>query len=207
MIAQDLLPALQGINPEVTARQSSDWPAFLCPIASLVPLMRALRDNHGYDMLVDATAIDNGVEASPRFTVVYHLLSLATHSYLRVAANCLDDEKPTAPTLSHLWPTANWHERECFDLMGIVYEDHPDLRRILMWDSYPYHPLRKDFPLAGHPEELWDAEISAETGTKVIAAPMAGGPFVAKHGKYESQREPRAKDESWNEKKEKPEQR
>lgn len=205
MIALDLLPALQGLSSEVTARQSADCPAFNCPMGSLVAVLRSLRDEHGYNMLVDATAIDNGVDASPRFTVVYHLLSLRNRSYVRVAADCADDEKPTAPTVSGLWPTANWHERECYDLMGVVYEGHPDLRRILMWDGYPYHPLRKDFPLAGHPEDLWDEEISAETGTRLIAAPMAGGPFVAKHAQFESQREPRAKDESWNEKSPKPE--
>ncbi len=204
MIAQDLLTALQGLSSGVTARQTSDCTAFNCPINSLVTVLRSLRDQHGFDMLVDATAIDNGVDASPRFTVVYHLLSLRSRRYARVAADCVDDAKPSAPTVSHLWPTANWHERECFDMMGIDYLGHPDLRRILMWDSYPYHPLRKDFPLAGHPEDLWDEEISAETGTRLIAAPMVGGPFVAKHAPFEAQREPRAKDESWSEKKEKP---
>lgn len=204
MIAQDLLTALQGVSSEVSERPSADWPAFNCPIESLVEVLRTLRDNHGYDMLVDATGIDNGEEAAPRFTVVYHLLSTTAHSYVRVAADCSDSENPVAPTVSHLWAGADWHERECYDLLGIKYNGHPDLRRILMWDEYPYHPLRKDFPLAGHDESLWDEEISEETGTRVIPAPMAGGPFVAKSSSFENEKEPRAKDESWNEKKEKP---
>jgi NADH-quinone oxidoreductase subunit C len=98
-----------------------------------------------------------------------------------------------------LWAGANWHERECFDLMGIRFEGHPDLRRILMWDSYPYHPLRKDFPLAGIEVPLPDDEIANETGARVAAAPMVGGPFVASPGEINlTEAEPRAKDESWS---------
>lgn len=204
MIAQDLLAALQGINSAVAERGSADWPSFNCPVDSLVDVLKALRDNHGYDLLADATGIDNGVEAAPRFTVVYHLLSTTNHTYVRVAADCADSENPVAPSVVDLWPSADWHERESYDMLGITYENHPDLRRILMWDSYPHHPLRKDFPLAGHEEDLWDAEISEETGTKVISAPMMGGPFVSKSSEFESDKEPRAKDESWSEKQEKP---
>ncbi|MBK1880239.1 NADH-quinone oxidoreductase subunit C [Pelagicoccus mobilis] len=204
MIAQDLLAALQGVNSEVAERESADWPSFNCPIDSLVDVLRALRDNHGYDMLVDATGIDNGVEASPRFTAVYHLQSTANHVYVRVAADCADSENPVAPSVVDLWAGADWHERECYDLMGIKYENHPDLRRILMWDEYPYHPLRKDFPLAGHEGQLWDGEIAEVTGTGTIPAPMAGGPFVSSCSNFEADKEPRAKDESWNEKNEKP---
>lgn len=199
MIAQDLLVALQGVNSEVAERKSADWPAFNCPIDSLVAVLTALRDNHGYDMLVDATGMDNGVDAAPRFTVLYHLFSTANHVYVRVAANCADSETPVAPTVTGLWAGADWHEREAFDMLGIRYDQHPDLRRILMWDGYPYHPLRKDFPLAGYEEDLWDQEISEETGTKMIPAPMMGGPFVSKSSEFEGQKEPRAKDESWNE--------
>ena len=204
MIAQDLLAALQGVSSEVTERASADCPAFNCPIDSLFDVLRALRDNHGYDMLVDTTGIDNGVDASPRFTVIVHLVSTENHGYVRVAADCLNSETPVAPSLVDLWAGANWHERESFDLLGIRYENHPDLRRILMWDEYPHHPLRKDFPLAGHDDDLWDEEISEETGVTTIPAPMAGGPFVSKCSSFEAEKEPRAKDESWDEKNEKP---
>src|SRR5690606_23507622 len=103
MIAQDLLTALQGLSAETRERPSTDCPAFTCPIASLADSLKLLRDNHGFDMLSDATAIDNGVEASPRFTVVYHLLSTASASYVRIAADCLDSEDPVAPSVTHLW--------------------------------------------------------------------------------------------------------
>lgn len=204
MIAQDLKSALQGVCPEVAERASKDCAAFNVPIGRLADVMRFLRDEQGFDMLVDATGIDNGLEAAPRFTVVYHLLSTRQRRYARIAANCLSSEEPSAPSLVPLWPGANWHEREAFDLLGIRYEGHPDLRRILMWDGYPHHPLRKDFPLAGREEPLWDKEISEETGTTLIPAPMAGGPFVSRPSRFEDKREPRAKDESWNEAKEKP---
>jgi NADH-quinone oxidoreductase subunit C len=89
-------------------------------------------------------------------------------------------------------------------MFGIRFDGHPDMRRILMWDEYPHFPLRKDFPLAGIETELPDDEVAAETKEKVRPAPMAGGPFVAPQESHMSQREPRARDESWNEKKPKP---
>ncbi len=91
-------------------------------------------------------------------------------------------------------------------MFGIKFSGHPDLRRILMWDGYPYFPLRKDFPLAGIENTLPDAEVVAETKTGAIAAPMMGGPFVAaEDGINLSDTEPRAKDESWSERRPKPE--
>ena len=205
--ATTLAAQLQAQFLNLTARPSLDLPAFNIPAAEALALLQHLRDVHGFDLLADLTAIDWAPGASPRFTVVYHLLATDRAEYVRIAADCPSDDEPEMPTATTLWPGADWHERECFDLMGVKFTDHPDLRRILMWDGYPYHPLRKDFPLAGLPAELPDAEIAALSGTKVIGAPMAGGPFVAQPDgsvTTSSGREPRALDQTWAEHHEKP---
>ena len=191
--------------PSATPRASADCPAFNVPAADAMALLQHLRDAQAYDFLMDVTAIDWSAEKSPRFTVVWHLYSSTKHTYVRVAADCAADGEPVMPTATALWPGADWHERETYDMFGIKFTGHPDLRRILMWDEYPFHPLRKEFPLAGLPTDLNDAEIAAEVKEGVIAAPMAGGPFVATPGEPMSEAEPRAKDEAWNEQREKPE--
>lgn len=187
----------------VSMRESSDHPALNCPAGKLYELCSYLKNELGYDMLVDLTAIDWDAQ-SPRFTGIYHFLSTTKHQYLRVAADCEDDIHPSLPSLVQLYPAANWHERETYDLMGIHYKGHPDLRRILMWEDYPYHPLRKDFPLAGIETPLPADDVAEITGTSVKPAPMMGGPFVSSADGPMSQIEPQARDESWNEQKEKP---
>lgn len=201
----DIIATVQAHFPAVTARESVDHPALNVPASDVIAVLAFLRDTQGYDYLTDLTAVDWSAEKSPRFTVVWHLYSSTKHVWVRLAADCLDDANPSMPTTSTLWAGANWHERECYDLMGIRFEGHPDLRRILMWEGYPHHPLRKEFPLAGIPTDLPDAEIAAEIKVGTIAAPMAGGPFVATPGECMTDAEPRAKDESWNERREKPE--
>jgi len=202
----DVIAALREKFPEAAPRPSADLPAVDLPAGAAVAALQYLRDEHAFDFLVDLTAVDWGVEANPRFTVVWHLFSTTHHGYVRVAAPCASATEPVMPTVTGIWAGADWHERECYDMFGIKFPGHSDLRRILMWDGYPHHPLRKDFPLAGHEGVLSDPEISAETHTKVIAAPMAGGPFVAAPGEMNlTEAEPRAKDESWNEGHVKPE--
>lgn len=201
----DALTALKEKFPQATDRASSDHPAVNVPMGDLPGALRCLRDEFGCDLLTDLTAIDWAEGASPRFTMVYHLFSSTQHTYLRVAAHCVSDTEPTAPSVAGLWPGANWHERECYDMFGIKFDGHPDLRRILMWDGYPHFPLRKEFPLAGIETPLPDAEITEETGTAAIAAPMAGGPFVAAPGEINlTEAEPRAKDESWSDRRAQP---
>ena len=201
----DLPTTVSQQFPAATPRASADCPAFNIPADGAVALLQFLRDTQGYDFLMDVTAIDWSAEVSPRFTVVWHLYSSTKHTYVRIAANCPSDAEPAIPSMTSLWPGADWHERETYDMFGIKFTGHPDLRRILMWDAYPYFPLRKEFPLAGLPTEMSDADINAEIGVGVISAPMAGGPFVATPGEPMSDAEPRAKDEAWNEKREKPE--
>jgi NADH-quinone oxidoreductase subunit C len=201
----DVIASLQARFSCATVRPSADHPAINVPITGAAAVLQALRDESGYDLLVDVTAIDNGVGVSPRFTVVWHVLATARADYVRIAADCLNDSEPVAPSVSHLWPAANWHERETWDLLGVSFENHPDPRRILMWEGYPGHPLRKDFPLAGVETGLPDPEVAAVTGTPVVPAPMVGGPFVASSGKINlTEAEPRAKDESWSERSAKP---
>src|SRR5437868_3463681 len=143
----DATTALKEKFPQITARPSADHPAVNVPMGDVVAALRYLRDEFAFELLMDITAIDNGETASPRFTVLYHLLSITRPgNYLRVAANCASDAEPVAPSLTGLWHGANWHERECFDMFGIKFEGHPDLRRILMWDAFEGHPLRKDYP-------------------------------------------------------------
>ncbi|HEY5226990.1 MAG TPA: NADH-quinone oxidoreductase subunit C, partial [Opitutaceae bacterium] len=203
--ALDAIAALKGRWARVKDRASLDHPAVDVPAGDLLAVLGSLRADHGFDMLADVSGVDWSVEATPRFTVVYHLFSTTGHDYIRVAADCPDNAAPEVPSAAGIWPSADWHEREAFDMFGIRFTGHPDLRRILMWDGYPYHPLRKDFPLAGIETELPDAEVTAETKVGAIAAPMMGGPFVASPGELNmTDAEPRAKDESWTERRPKP---
>jgi NADH-quinone oxidoreductase subunit C len=202
----DATAALKEKFPQATDRPSADHPAVNIPVGELVAALKYLRNEFAFDLLMDITAVDWAEGTSPRFTVVYHLLSTTrTGTYIRMATNCANDAEPVVPSVVSLWAGANWHERECFDMFGIKFEGHPDLRRILMWDGYPYHPLRKEFPLAGIETDLPIADIAEETGTKVVAAPMAGGPFVAAPGEINlTEAEPRAKDETWSDRRAKP---
>jgi NADH-quinone oxidoreductase subunit C len=139
----------------------------------------------GCDYLVDITGIDNYGE-DPRFTIVYHLYGYSHLSYLRLKT-AVSEERSELPTVTDVWRTADWHEREIYDMLGIRFRGHPDLRRILMWDGYPYFPLRKDFPLAGKPSDLPEVAFTEPS-------PMAGGPFVTiAGGKDTTAREPRVR--------------
>jgi len=139
----------------------------------------------GFDYLVDISSVDNYGE-DPRWTVVYHLRSVASGEELRLKTD-VSEEKSELPSVLPVWRTANWHEREIYDMMGIRFSGHPDLRRILMWEGYPYHPLRKDFPLAGKPSDLPGVAFTQVT-------PMEGGPFVTLPSSSDSiAREPRVR--------------
>jgi NADH-quinone oxidoreductase subunit C len=142
---------------------------FTIAASDLREVARFCRDEVSFDYLLDITSIDHFGE-EPRFEMVYELYSMTLAAHLRLKLR-LSEDPGTVDTVSDIWPTANWHEREIFDMMGIRFNGHPDLRRILMWDGYPYFPLRKDFPLEGLPSEMPDVAFTE-------AAPMEGGPFV-----------------------------
>ena len=102
----------------------------------------------GYNFFDDMTAVD-WFPASPRFQLSYHLLSHRLREYIRLKI-LIDDPDPSAPSIIPVWPAANFYEREVFDLFGIRFEEHPDLRRIMMPDDWEGHPLRKDYPVEGY---------------------------------------------------------
>ena len=139
----------------------------------------------GFDYLVDISSVDN-YGSDPRWTLVYELYGYGHRCNLRLKTD-VSEEKSEMPTVTTVWRTADWHEREIYDMMGIRFRGHPDLRRILMWDGYPYFPLRKDFPLAGKTTELPDVAFTKP-------APLEGGPFVTlPGGKTAVDREPRVR--------------
>jgi len=113
----------------------------------LVPVMGFLRDDPElkYNMLTNLCGVD-WIGEEERFEVVYHLLSLPNRDRLTIKVRATEDD-PTVPSITSVWPTANWHEREVYDLFGVVFEGHPDLRRILMPADWEGHPLRKDYDL------------------------------------------------------------
>ena len=160
---------------------------FIVPLAEIRTALAWCREELAFDYLIDVSSVDNFGE-EPRFEMVYELYSMTTHLHLRVKCPVSEDESETIPTVSDLWPTANWHEREIYDMMGLKFTGHPDLRRILMWEGYPFFPLRKDFPLEGKVSDMPDVAFTD-------AAPLAGGPFVTSPSSATSKdREPRAKD-------------
>jgi NADH-quinone oxidoreductase subunit C len=134
--------------------------------ASLLKICRRLRDDNllRFEQLVDVCGVDylsyraespEGARPGPRFAAVYHLLSVSRNQRLRLRV-FLDDTLPVVDSVVDVWPSANWFEREAFDLFGIVFEGHPDLRRILTDYGFIGHPFRKDFPLSGHVEMRYD---------------------------------------------------
>jgi len=143
------------------------------------------RDSLGFNFLTDLSGLDHFGE-DPRFEVAYELYNMERGEWLRLKTRVSED-LPEIHSVTSVWPTADWHEREAFDMYGIRFTGHPDLRRILMWEGYPFHPLRKDFPLGGKPSEMPDVAFSA-------AAPLEGGPFVTVPSTATTKdREPRAR--------------
>ncbi len=132
----------------------------------LVAVCAYLQKNLQYTFLSTITAVDWD-ERVPRYDVVYHLLSIPNRSELRlkVSVGKRREEHPSVPTVISVWPGANWYEREVYDMFGITFAGHPDLRRILMPNDWTTHPLRKDYPLTGFdlPEPHWGGQVPYDT--------------------------------------------
>jgi NADH-quinone oxidoreductase subunit C len=144
----------------------------------LVAVCTHLKKQLEYTFLSSVTAVD-WLERVPRYDVVYHLLSIPRLSELRlkVRVGKRGEEHPSVPTVSGVWPGANWYEREVYDLFGITFAGHPDLRRILMPIDWTTHPLRKDYPLTGFdlPEPYWGGQVPYDTdpgvGSQTLRTP------------------------------------
>jgi len=119
------------------------------PREAIVDVCSFLKTAHGFDMLADLCGADRGPEEDPRFEVNYHLFSTTHHNRLRLKV-LLSEDAPNVATVETVWKTANWHERETYDLVGVIFDGHSDLRRILLPSDFDGHALRKDYPLRGY---------------------------------------------------------
>ena len=155
------------------------------PADILENAMRFAKEACGFDMLICVSSVDN-LGAEPRFEVNYTISQSETGANMLV--RCPVSESDAAvPSMVPVWRSANWLEREQYDLMGIEFTGHPDLRRIMMWEGYPYHPLRKEFPVQGK-------EFEQEGLVFTQVAPTAGAPFITQPGTgTAAEREPRSR--------------
>ncbi len=145
--------------------------------------------NSGFEQLIDLCGVDYAAygdrpREGPRFAVVVHLLSIKNNVRLRVRTFCPEDDFPVVASLTELWPAAGWFEREAFDLFGIVFEGHPDLRRLLTDYGFVGHPFRKDFPLSGHVEMRYDPEQKRVIYQPVTIDPREVTPRIVREKHY-----------------------
>ncbi|MDR2129396.1 MAG: NADH-quinone oxidoreductase subunit C [Burkholderiaceae bacterium] len=160
--------------------------------ADYAAAMQTLRDAQGcrFEQLIDLCGMDMSTYGdgrrpqTPRFCVVVHLLSVALNQRLRVKVYCADDEFPVVDSINHIWNSANWFEREAFDMYGIIFEGHADLRRILTDYGFIGHPLRKDFPVTGNVEMRYDAERKRVVYEPVSIEPREVTPRVIREREY-----------------------
>ena len=186
---QKLFDSIQDLNPverlgELTVEVKA---------ADYRSTCERLKADQGFEQLIDLCGVDYAAygdvpREGPRFAVVLHLLSISTNSRLRVRAFCADDAFPVIASLVEVWPAANWFEREAFDLYGIIFEGHPDLRRILTDYGFVGHPFRKDFPLSGYVEMRYDPEQKRVVYQPVTIDPREVTPRIVREENYASGR-------------------
>lgn len=159
--------------------------------ADYLEAMQLLRDAPGckFEQLVDICGVDYSAWRDTsweglRYCAVSHLLSVTLNQRIRVKVFCPDDDFPVLPSVMHLWNSANWFEREAFDLYGIVFEGHDDLRRILTDYGFIGHPFRKDFPLSGHVEMRYDEELKRVVYQPVSIEPREVTPRIIREDNY-----------------------
>ena len=189
-----LTAALAGAFEEGTFRSTTTALGEVTVVVDVdryVEVMRTLRDRSElrFDMLIDLCGVDyssygGGAWEGPRFGVVCHLLSLPNNWRLRVRTFAPDDDFPVVPSLGDIWPAVNWFEREAFDLYGIMFPGHPDLRRLLTDYGFVGHPFRKDFPLSGYVEMRYDPEQARVIYQPVTIEPREVTPRVIREENY-----------------------
>ncbi|OQW89909.1 MAG: NADH-quinone oxidoreductase subunit C [Rhodoferax ferrireducens] len=159
--------------------------------ADYIPTVLALRDHPDcrFEQLIDLCGVDYSTykdepQVGLRFCVVLHLLSVSLNQRIRLKVFASDDEAPVLSSVCEIWSAANWFEREAFDLYGIVFEGHDDLRRILTDYGFIGHPFRKDFPLSGHVEMRYDAEQKRVVYQPVTIEPREITPRIIREENY-----------------------
>jgi NADH-quinone oxidoreductase subunit C len=180
-LSSAIISTVLGLN-ELTVEIKQD---------SMLESMRILRDHPGlrFSQLIDLSGIDyrdyaDGRWPGMRFAVNYHLLSIFHNVRVRIRVQCPEDDLPLVTTVTDLWPSANWYEREAFDLYGIVFQGHPDLRRILTDYGFVGHPFRKDFPLSGYVEMRYDPEQQRVIYQPVSIEPREITPRILRDTNY-----------------------
>jgi len=159
------------------------------PAADYLGIATRLRDEFAFEQMIDLCGVDYSAygdrpREGARFAAVVHLLSVSRNVRLRLRAFCPDNEFPALASLVEVWPAVNWYEREAFDLFGIVFEGHPDLRRILTDYGFIGHPFRKDFPLSGHVEMRYDPEQKRVVYQPVTIDPREVTPRIVREEHY-----------------------
>ena len=157
--------------------------------AEMLDALKRLRDAAGFEQMIDLCGVDystygNGAWKGRRFAAVYHLLSVTHNVRLRVRIFAEDDDFPALESVTEIWACANWYEREAFDLYGMVFIGHPDLRRILTDYGFVGNPFRKDFPLSGHVEMRYDPEQRRVVYQPVSIEPREMTPRIIREENY-----------------------
>lgn len=145
---EELFAAVEDLKKRFQAQESEfrGQVSLAAESENILGIATALRDDHKFEMLADLTAVDYWPEQTPRFHLVYQFNSYSRNLRLEIRLP-LDGNQPKADSLTSIYPNAGWHERELWDMFGIHFDGHPDLRRILMPADWEGHPLRKDYPL------------------------------------------------------------
>ena len=186
-----LVSRVNALAPNLTVTESYGEVTVTVPASNYQALAQLLRDQADlqFETLIDLCGVDyqgykDGQYQGPRFAVVNHLQSVRHNRRLRLRVFAPEDDMPVVDSLTEVWPAANWYEREAFDLYGIAFQGHPDLRRILTDYGFVGHPFRKDFPLSGYVEMRYDPEQKRVVYQPVTIEPRDITPRVIREESY-----------------------